>query len=159
MTADAGRPPSLGGETVDFLRLLWAVDHALQKASKRMERTIGVTGPQRHVIRIVGRFPGISVGRLATLLDVHPSTVTGLSKRLVRLGLIRRRVDPHDARRLTLGLTPKGRAIEAKTAGTIEAALGTLLATTNSAKVGAAREVLESLREILRRELGKASRP
>ena len=45
------------GETVEFLRLVWAVDHALQTTSKRMARSLGVTGPQRLVVRIVGRVP------------------------------------------------------------------------------------------------------
>ena len=33
--------------TLDFMRLLWAIEHGLQRSSKRMEATLGVTGPQR----------------------------------------------------------------------------------------------------------------
>src|SRR5206468_4578402 len=78
--ASAGQPPDDGGDpplgaVLDFMRLLWAVDHALQSASKRMEATFGVTGPQRLVVRIVGRFPGIAAGRVAQILHVHPSTL------------------------------------------------------------------------------------
>ena len=43
--------PALG-EELDFMRLLWAVDHGLQQRSKRMAAEIGLTGPQRLVIRI-----------------------------------------------------------------------------------------------------------
>src|SRR5580704_311880 len=71
----------LGG-VLDFLKLLWALDHGLQTASRDMERRLGVTGPQRMVIRIVGRFPGISAGELASVLHVHPSTLTGVLRRL-----------------------------------------------------------------------------
>src|SRR5258708_17032792 len=73
--------PALGA-VLDFMRLLWAVDHALQSSSKRMEATYGITGPQRLVVRIVGRFPGIAAGRAAEVLHVHPSTLTGILKRL-----------------------------------------------------------------------------
>jgi len=40
------------GDAIDFLRLIWAVDHALQRRSKSMAATLGITGPQRLVIRI-----------------------------------------------------------------------------------------------------------
>ena len=56
------------GAVLDFMRLLWAVDHALQSASKRMESSFGLTGPQRLVVRIVGRFPGIAAGRIGRRL-------------------------------------------------------------------------------------------
>ena len=140
--------PSLG-PPLDFLRLVWAVDHSLQRASVGMQRTIGVTGPQRLVIRIVGRFPGISLGRLARLLGAHPSTTTGLAKRLVRNGLVRTRSDPRDARRVLLGLTAKGRTVELATAGTIEQAVAELLAHQPPEAVMATWTVLESFRELL----------
>lgn len=36
------RPPLPAlGEVLDFMRLLWGLDHALQRASKRMETTLG----------------------------------------------------------------------------------------------------------------------
>ena len=47
---------------LDFLRLLWSIEHGLQRMSKRMEGELGITGPQRLVLRIVGRFPGLSAG-------------------------------------------------------------------------------------------------
>jgi DNA-binding MarR family transcriptional regulator len=79
--ADDRREPPLGA-VLDFMRLLWAVDHALQSASKRMEANFGMTGPQRLVVRIVGRFPGTPAGRVSQILHVHPSTLTGILKRL-----------------------------------------------------------------------------
>src|SRR5262245_19404785 len=81
------------GEVLEFMRLLWAVDHTLSSASKRMDAAIGVTGPQRLVIRIVGRYPGISAGDVAALMHVHPSTLTGVLSRLERRGSLKRKVD------------------------------------------------------------------
>src|SRR5690606_29786655 len=77
---DAPAPPL--GEVLDFMRLLWSIDHGLQTTSKRMEALLGITGLQRMVLRLVGRFPGISAGNLARILHVHPSTLTGVLKRL-----------------------------------------------------------------------------
>src|SRR5258708_13404742 len=63
------------GRVLEFMRLLWAVDHALQSTSKWMEVRLGITGPQRLVIRMIGCFPGVSPGGLADLLHVHPPTL------------------------------------------------------------------------------------
>jgi DNA-binding MarR family transcriptional regulator len=137
------------GEVLDFLRLIWGVDHALQKASKRMKSTLRVTGPQRLVIRIASRFPGLPAGRIAELLRVHPSTLTGILKRLERQGLIRRRDDPKDGRRTLVGITEKGRAIEAAASGTVEAAVQEVLAGASTQQIDGARTVLAMLAEAL----------
>ena len=84
------------GETLEFLRLIWAIDHGLQLASKRTETLVGVTGLQRLVVRILGRFPGLSAGQLAGLLHVDPSTLSGVFARLTARHLIDRRSDPRD---------------------------------------------------------------
>jgi DNA-binding MarR family transcriptional regulator len=133
------------GEVLEFLRLVWAIDHSLQRTSKRMEKNLGVTGPQRLVIRIAGRFPGISAGDLARLLHVHPSTLTGILDRLERSGLIRRRSDPRDGRRSLLGLTDKGRRLDVAAEGTIEAAVARALGEVSPDTLEAAREVLQSV--------------
>jgi MarR family transcriptional regulator, organic hydroperoxide resistance regulator len=133
------------GEVLDFMRLIWAIDHALQKTSKRMKSTIGVTGPQRLVIRIVARFPGIPAGQIARLLHVHPSTLTGILKRLERKGMIRRRTDPKDGRRAFLGVTEKGRRVDAARSGTVEAAVQKMISRAPRAKLEIAREILMAL--------------
>lgn len=133
------------GPVLDFLRALWALDHALQSASKRMEATLGVTGPQRFVIRMIGRFPGISAGEVSDLLHVHPSTLTGVLKRLEQRGLVVRRADPADARRALLDLTGKGRRVDATRTGTVEGAARKALAKLPLAAMRQARGVAEAI--------------
>lgn len=145
-TPDIGAPL---GAPVEFLQLLWAVDHGLQSASKRMARSLGVTGPQRLVIRIVGRIPGISPGRLAEILHVHPSTLTGVLTRLVDRGVLARRGDTADRRRMILTLTDKGRAINRSTAGTVEAGVRRMLGGIPRSDVEAAGRVLRRLADEL----------
>ena len=135
--------------TLDFLRLLWAIEHGLQRASKRMQRDLGVTGPQRLVLRVVGRFPGISAGELARMVRLHPSTITGILQRLTRRGLIERRADPRDNRRARLRLEPAARAYTRKSSNTVEEMVRRALARGGSAKVLAARVVLGDLAERL----------
>ena len=47
-------------------RLLWAVDHGVRRRSKQMAATLGVTGPQRLVIRLAARYPQASWRRCST---------------------------------------------------------------------------------------------
>jgi DNA-binding MarR family transcriptional regulator len=143
LAARAELPPL--GTVLEFMRLVWALDHALQRTSKRMERTLGVTGPQRFVIRIVGRFPGIPAGDLAQLLHVHPSTLTGILARLKRAGLIRRHPDPRDRRRSLVGLTEKGWKLDVAAEGTVEAAVARALEGMSPAVLEAARKALQSV--------------
>ena len=115
------------GPVLEFMKLLWAVDHGLQSMSKRMEARFGITGPQRLVVRIVGRFPGISAGALAEVLHVHPSTLTGVLRRLETRGMLLRRADPKDARRALFGLTSRGRKMDTLRTGTVEQAVRRVL--------------------------------
>jgi len=143
LDSDDEKGPPLGA-VLDFMRLLWALDHSLQSASKRMEQAYGVTGPQRLVVRIVGRFPGISAGRVAEILHVHPSTLTGILKRLESRGILQRKSDPRDARRALFGLTPKGRKLDTVRTGAVEQAVRRVLAA-DPQKVSASQEILASL--------------
>jgi DNA-binding MarR family transcriptional regulator len=105
------------------MQLLWAIVHGLQKQSKRMSKDLGLTGPQRMVLRVVGLFPGLSAGQLAAVLHVHPSTLTGVLQRLVRLGLLRRHQQRTDRRVAALSLTREGARLNARRKGTVEAAI------------------------------------
>ena len=147
----AERPiPALGG-VLGFMSLMWAVDHALQRASKRMARTLGVTGPQRLVIRLSGRFPGITAGRLAKLMHIHPSTLTGVLRRLESQDLMRCRRDSGDRRRLLISLTEKGKRYDVDAEGTIEAGIRRATRSLSPTLLAAAREALSAIAEELRR--------
>lgn len=130
------------GKVLDFMRLLWSVDHGLHSLSKRMNAKLDVTGPQRLVIRIVGRFPGISPGDLAGILKVHKSTLTGILQRLAERGLVERRPSDEDRRRLHVWLTPEGVKVDAVRAGTVEAALRRAVAKLCDEDIQAAERVL-----------------
>ena len=137
------------GPVLDFMRLLWSVDHSLQSVSKRMEGTLGVTGPQRVVIRMVGQFPSISAGDVAALLHIHPSTLTGVLKRLVARRILERSTDPQDGRRARFVLSAEGQRLNRSKAGTVEAAVQRTLDRVPAATVGAARELFSVLAQDL----------
>jgi DNA-binding MarR family transcriptional regulator len=145
--AAAQRPdPRVGlGPDLDFLRELWALDHALQKHSKTMGRTLGITGPQRLALRIVGRVPGLPLGQLARLLSLHPSTVTGIVRRLSERGLIARRADGADQRRSLAQITPSGLALLGRPEPTVESIVKAALRGPSEREIRAAVKVLAAV--------------
>lgn len=124
------------------MRLLWEVVHQLEKRSKAMATGLGVTGPQRLALRIVGLVPGVSAGTLAQILHVHPSTLTGVLHRLVSQKLLRRSAEFSDRRRAVLSLTARGERVNANAAGTIEASVTAALARIAPRDIAAAEKVL-----------------
>ena len=110
------------GETLQFMQSMWDFVHALDVRSKRMMTSIGVTGPQRLVIRLVGQKPGQTASDIASMLGKHPSTLTGVLARLEERKLILRAVDREDRRRARFTLTAAGKRIDRERRGTVEAA-------------------------------------
>jgi DNA-binding MarR family transcriptional regulator len=114
-----------------------------------MARSLGVTGPQRLVIRIVGRFPEISPGELADILCIDPSTLTGVLRRLISRRLIASRPDTGDRRRALLSLTDKGRKLDGRNQGTVEAGVRRTLAGLPAREVQTTAKVLRRLADAL----------
>ncbi|HTR55862.1 MAG TPA: MarR family transcriptional regulator [Kofleriaceae bacterium] len=139
-------------DTLQFMQRLWELAHALDVRSKRMAVTIGVTGPQRLVLRIVGKTPGQSASEIATTLGKHPSTLTGVLARLEDRGLILRAADQVDRRRTRFTLTAAGKRIDRESRGTVEAAIRRALGRTSSAHVAGTLATVQSIVEELERE-------
>jgi DNA-binding MarR family transcriptional regulator len=137
------------GPVLDFMRLLWSIEHGLQRMSKRMEGELGITGPQRLVLRVVGQFPGLSAGELAHIVRLHPSTITGILQRLVAKGFLERTRDPGDSRRARLRLKP-GAVVHTRTSpGTVEKVVTQVLNRIGASNVRAARRVLAEIAQEL----------
>ena len=115
--------PRPTGETLQFMQRLWELVHALNVQSKRMARTLGVTGPQRLVVRVVGQTPDLTASQISETLGLHPSTLTGVLARLEKQKLLVRRADTVDRRRQRFELTAAGRKIDRERRGTVEAAV------------------------------------
>jgi DNA-binding MarR family transcriptional regulator len=135
---------------LQFMQLIWAVDHELQSISKRMQSRLGLTVPQRMALLLIGGKRGILAGELAELLHLHPGTISGVVGRLESAGLIVREDDAQDARRIRLALTPAGHAANRRRAGTFEAAVRRVLAASSKSDLATAGRVLTRLAEALK---------
>ena len=131
--------------SLEFIRLMWSVDHELQRVSKRMVQRIGLTAPQRLAVRFIGRQPGITLGALASLLHLHPGTVTGIIQRLEKMQLVTRERNVDDTRRMHLTLTARGRGVDRRRKGTVEAAVRRVVAGLTPSERAVAAQVMTQL--------------
>lgn len=136
-------------DVVEVMQSLWALAHALDARSKWMQRHIGVTGPQRLLVKVVGESPGCSPGEAARRLSLNPGTVSRLAAGLEKARLLRRERDGGDARKQQLVLTGRGEALKGQHRGTVEAAVRETLATTRNGDVLVACQFIHRLTETL----------
>ena len=141
----AAKPPLAPGDALGFMQKLWAIDHGLRTLSRQMSKQLGVTGPQRLAIRVIGRNPSATAGEVASELHLHPSTLTGVLARLEQAGLVARYVDPGDARRTRLTLTARGRRVNRSRRGTVEERVEAALLRCTPRERAAAGRVLTEL--------------
>ena len=144
----ASLPPIL-----EFMQSLWAVVHHMERLSKQMGARTGVTGPQRLVVRLIHLYPGMSAGALAATLHLHPSTLTGVLKRLEAQGLLTRTADPGDGRRTVLRVTRRGAAVATGRAGTVEGAVAAAMASAPEGRAAQVQTFLQALAARLEEEL------
>ena len=113
--------------------------------SKRMVERIGLTAPQRLAVRFIGRHSGVTLGQLAELLHLHAGTVTGIVRRLEERGLVVQTRSEEDTRRRHLALTPRGRQLDRRRKGTVEAAVRRTASAVTSKDLATAAAVMDVL--------------
>lgn len=137
-------------EHLQFVQLLWDLDHALGKRSRWMLKHLGITAEQRFLIHLVNLKPGCTPGEMARVLRVTPATVTRGVRRLEEAGYLVREGDPEDSRRVKLYLTAKGRKVEERPEARGEGPVAQVLARSPRVRVDEARRLIEALTEALR---------
>ena len=94
---------------------LYATTIAINRAYKPLLDKLGITYPQYLVITALAEEDGRTITAIADRLALEPSTITPLVKRLEQAGLADRRRNKDDERQVQVTLTPKGRALHART--------------------------------------------
>lgn len=92
----------------DVMRQLRRMVKALQAYSSDVEARFGLTGPQLWALWSLHQQGPIGLKDLAQAMHLHPSTVVGVVDRLEAKGLLARKPDPLDGRRIRILLTPAG---------------------------------------------------
>lgn len=118
-------------ESTTVLFDVWALANATHAALDRELRDSGLTANELAVYSIVRTPEGRTPTELAEAMQLPPTTVSSLVRRLEQRGHVRRTADPHDGRSSRLSLTDEGEAVLARAArafrpflARVEAALG-----------------------------------
>lgn len=94
---------------------LYAASRALTSAYRDSLQQLGLTYPQYLVLMVLWETDDIGVVDLGRRLHLDSGTLSPLLKRLEADGLVTRRRDAGDERRVRIGLTPAGRAMSRHT--------------------------------------------
>lgn len=132
--------------------MLYAGSRAMTKAYQPMLKELGLTYPQYLVMMVLWEWaqsppPEPTVKMLGARLRLDSGTLTPLLKRLEQQGLVTRRRDAEDERRVMVAATRQGCALEVAAAGWVSRAAGSLDAL--GLDVGALRKDLKALLEVL----------
>lgn len=103
---------------------LYSAFMAVSRTYKPWLDRIGLTYPQYLVMCVLWEGDDQTIGAIAARLDLEPSTITPLVKRLEQAGHVLRQRNPADERQVKVTLTQQGRAVRAQTRTLAEALYG-----------------------------------
>jgi DNA-binding MarR family transcriptional regulator len=133
-----------------FERLISAYGRAigiLDPVRIRLYTERGLTMPQVRVLFMLAERPGASSGDLAEELKVSPPTITGMTDRLSKQGLIVRGIDPDDRRIVRLQLSEEGARLTTEVADLSKAALREVFERIPEDRLEMLTELLEEVTE------------
>lgn len=88
---------------------------AVSRTYKPWLDRLGLTYPQYLVLSVLWEGDNQTISGIASRLDLEPSTITPLVKRLEQAGHVVRRRNPSDERQVKVLLTDQGRAVRPET--------------------------------------------
>ncbi|HEX3423608.1 MAG TPA: MarR family transcriptional regulator [Sphingomicrobium sp.] len=103
---------------------LYSAFMAVSRTYKPWLDKLGLTYPQYLVMCVLWEDEDQTIGGIAGRLDLEPSTITPLVKRLEQAGRVVRQRNPADERQVNVKLTAQGRAIRPKTRSLADALYG-----------------------------------
>lgn len=94
---------------------LYGTGLAINRTYKPLLDELGLTYPQYLVLSTLWERDDQTIGAIAARLDLEPSTITPLVKRLEQAGLLSRERNPADERQVQVRLTKAGAGMQART--------------------------------------------
>jgi DNA-binding MarR family transcriptional regulator len=114
--------------TLEVLQQFRVIFGSLRQYFREVEERCGITGAQTWALQEIEREPGVGVSLLAARMGIHQSTCSQLVEGLTGLGLVEKRRDPNDQRRLGLYIGAAGSAVLDRLPGPAEGLLPEALA-------------------------------
>src|ERR1043166_1140171 len=104
----AADPPERSEDLTRSMDAIRSIVRALRLNTREIELEIGISLAQLFVLQQVAERPATSLNDLAERTATHQSSVSVVVRRLVDRGLVTRRADTADKRRVQIELTPAG---------------------------------------------------
>ena len=105
------RDPDPQGYNERTLESLRRIIRSVEMYSKRLSSSHNITGPQLSCLLTIGKHQPLTASRIAKTVHVSASTLVGVLDRLEEKGLIVRRRDATDRRRVYISLSDKGEEV------------------------------------------------
>lgn len=105
-------PADVTPVTLDILRQLRRIVRRVEGASDQLEASHGITAPQLLCLHAIVRAGSLTQVEISKAVHLSPSTVVGVIDRLAAKGLVQRRRDRADRRRIHVSATPAGVELE-----------------------------------------------
>jgi homoprotocatechuate degradation regulator HpaR len=103
-------PPEHALVTPLPMQLLRARDAVMQRFRPRLH-ALGLTDQQGRILRVLTEFDNVEMLELSALTSINPASLSRMIPRMDRQGIVKRRKHRDDARRVTVSLTDRGRAL------------------------------------------------
>lgn len=136
----------------ECMQSLRRIVKALEDYSLGVEKRFDLTGPQLWALWALGQSGPCSLKDLAEQMKLDASTVVGVVDRLVVKGLVVRKPDSLDRRRVSLAPTPRGEAILTAAPHPAQGHLLKGLETMDRKKVENLHQALATLEGVLKAE-------
>ena len=153
MSAHPAKSHAIGREArADMVAVVDAIRSIIQtvrNSGRDTEQKLGISSAQLYVLTELKDKPALSINELADRTYTHQSSVSMIVARLVENKLVTRTSSSRDGRRLSIALTPAGRAILRKSPDPVQTRLVNALRTMSRAELKELAGGLAILTDIL----------
>ncbi len=142
---------SARGPRADVVRVVDAIRALIQSlriSGRAVEQQLGISSAQLYILQELAERPAQSINDLAYNTFTHQSSVSMVVSRLVEGDLVRRSLSRGDARRVSISLTPAGRAVVRKAPYTAQTRLIDGLRTLSRSELRTLGDYLETVAEL-----------
>ncbi len=159
-TAGVGREPR--ADVVRVVDAIRSIIQSLRISGRAVEQQLGISSAQLYVLQQLADRPAQSINDLAYNTFTHQSSVSMVVSRLVDGDLVRRTPARGDARRVSISLTPTGRAVVRRAPHTAQARLMDGLRVFSRSELRALGDYLETVADLVseptesEREMGES---
>jgi DNA-binding MarR family transcriptional regulator len=153
MSTQPAKTHSIGREArADMVTVVDAIRSIIQtvrNSGRETEQKLGISSAQLYVLSELRDRPALSINELADRTYTHQSSVSMIVARLVENRLVTRTASSRDGRRLSIALTPAGRALLRRSPDPVQIRLVAALRTMPRANLKQLAGGLSVLTEIL----------